>query len=349
MSAGQFYDDLVDRDAGMNRAQQYGFLQMVLHDIPANPFFIANRETLLPIIRKVLADWQAATDMEKAARAGRTDETMQGLAIAYEMRNGFFDIVSVVVDILSGAHRRDEFMAQWIPLTRASQSFSSYVEKVTAPDRPQKPPYETAGGDIQCEDLFATKVYRRGLSLDLDAMTDFVRELQVADTEGVERSNVKASGAWHSSELALHKEPVFEPLAKAIIASMFAIGEKHGYSPDLPFVLTAMWANVLDTGGYNRWHTHPNSLWSGVFYLKVPEGAGALVFSDPRQQALSLQAVVQDSKKVAREHSPVVDCEPHENMLVLFPGYLGHEVRPNLAAEQRISLSFNVSQRVEWR
>jgi uncharacterized protein (TIGR02466 family) len=29
-----------------------------------------------------------------------------------------------------------------------------------------------------------------------------------------------------------------------------------------------MWANINPPGGYNRAHTHPNSLWSGVYYVK---------------------------------------------------------------------------------
>ena len=35
-------------------------------------------------------------------------------------------------------------------------------------------------------------------------------------------------------------------------------------------VLGNMWANVNPTYSYNKTHTHPNSMWSGVYYIKVP-------------------------------------------------------------------------------
>ena len=32
-----------------------------------------------------------------------------------------------------------------------------------------------------------------------------------------------------------------------------------------------MWANINYPGSYNKQHIHPNSQWSGVYYVKVPE------------------------------------------------------------------------------
>ena len=36
------------------------------------------------------------------------------------------------------------------------------------------------------------------------------------------------------------------------------------------------------TYSYNKTHTHPNSLWSGVYYIKVPKNSGKLFLEDPR-------------------------------------------------------------------
>ena len=33
---------------------------------------------------------------------------------------------------------------------------------------------------------------------------------------------------------------------------------------------------------YNKTHTHPNSMWSGVYYIKVPKNSGKLFLEDPR-------------------------------------------------------------------
>ena len=43
-----------------------------------------------------------------------------------------------------------------------------------------------------------------------------------------------------------------------------------------------MWANINPPGGYNAPHIHPNSLFSGVYYIKAPKNSGNLVCNDPR-------------------------------------------------------------------
>ena len=46
-----------------------------------------------------------------------------------------------------------------------------------------------------------------------------------------------------------------------------------------------MWANINPPGGMNRAHQHPNSLWSGVYYIKAPKNSGHLKIDDPRSVA----------------------------------------------------------------
>jgi uncharacterized protein (TIGR02466 family) len=46
-----------------------------------------------------------------------------------------------------------------------------------------------------------------------------------------------------------------------------------------------MWANINPPGGMNRAHQHPNSLWSGVYYVKAPKNSGHLKVDDPRNCA----------------------------------------------------------------
>ena len=43
-----------------------------------------------------------------------------------------------------------------------------------------------------------------------------------------------------------------------------------------------MWANINYPGSYNKQHIHPNSQWSGVYYVKVPKNSGSLFLEDPR-------------------------------------------------------------------
>jgi uncharacterized protein (TIGR02466 family) len=65
-----------------------------------------------------------------------------------------------------------------------------------------------------------------------------------------------------------------------------------------------MWANINPPGGYNRPHMHPNSLWSGVYYIKTPKNCGHLKLEDPRSVALmTSQDKIQVNNHKALERS----------------------------------------------
>ena len=43
-----------------------------------------------------------------------------------------------------------------------------------------------------------------------------------------------------------------------------------------------MWANINYPGNANRPHLHPNSLFSGVYWVKAPEKSGNLMLYEPK-------------------------------------------------------------------
>ena len=47
-------------------------------------------------------------------------------------------------------------------------------------------------------------------------------------------------------------------------------------------VLGNMWANINPPGAYNKLHCHPNSLFSGVYYVKSEPNSGRLKIHEPR-------------------------------------------------------------------
>jgi uncharacterized protein (TIGR02466 family) len=108
-------------------------------------------------------------------------------------------------------------------------------------------------------------------------------------------------------------------------------------------VLGNMWANINPPGGSNAPHIHPNSLFSGVYYIKAPKKSGNLVCNDPRpgvQLNMPARKEGRPSKDLWRE----VHLEPVEGRIIMFPFYLWHNVEPNLSNDIRISVSFNFIQ-----
>ena len=111
---------------------------------------------------------------------------------------------------------------------------------------------------------------------------------------------------------------------------------KNISNSDQRLVITQCWANKNPPGSKHHEHVHPNSILSGVFYLKQDKTLPPIQFNQSIQHVMKL-----DPKKYNNLNSetfllPCVDGE-----LLLFPSNLKHSVPTNMGKESRISLSFN--------
>jgi uncharacterized protein (TIGR02466 family) len=155
--------------------------------------------------------------------------------------------------------------------------------------------------------------------------------------KGLQKTNMNG---WHS-ETNMHKLPEYIDLVDLLFKAQF-----HIYKEELldnePF-LGNMWANINYKGGYNRPHMHPNSLWSGVYYVKTPENCGHLKVEDPK----SVAAMTHPKRKEGQLPSYLwreVHYQPIAGRLIMFPAWLNHCVDPNQSDDIRISISFNFLQ-----
>jgi uncharacterized protein (TIGR02466 family) len=101
----------------------------------------------------------------------------------------------------------------------------------------------------------------------------------------------------------------------------------------------SLWVNVMPEGGHHTSHIHPNAVISGTYYVKVPPGAGPIVFEDPRL-ALMMAAPPRKASAPA-EFKAHISQTPHPGTLLLWESWLRHEVPLNRAEGERISVSFN--------
>jgi len=100
------------------------------------------------------------------------------------------------------------------------------------------------------------------------------------------------------------------------------------------------WVNVNGPGSYNERHSHDphrGTFLSGVFYVKCPEGSGNIRFFDPRPHIQSAPDMM-----YYNEGNNYMYFGAIPNTLIMFPGWLEHEVEVNKSTEERISISFNI-------
>ncbi len=180
---------------------------------------------------------------------------------------------------------------------------------------------------------------------DSDALNAELTALVLAEearSHGLARSNV---GGWHS-DMAFIRRP--DPALRRLMSRINRMTREMTrlmMRPARHQVTVEGWANVLRHGQYNSLHLHPNSTWSGVYYVTgnpPPEPgtpgtdfSGKFEFVDPRPGASASYTV--ENKMQQR-------CllNPGPGAMLLFPSFVQHLVHPYFGPGERISIAFNV-------
>ena len=186
------------------------------------------------------------------------------------------------------------------------------------------------------EQFFPTTIYGKDVKLDNHLFANEIVAWSKRNP-GVQKTN---RNGWHSTT-DMHKMPVFQPLVNELFIMMQDIWKEEWL--DREPILGNMWANINPSGGSNAPHIHPNSLFSGVYYVKTPKNSGKLVCNDPRpgvQLNMPIRKEGRPPKHLWRE----CHLEPVEGRIIIFPFYLWHSVEPNQSNDIRISVSFNFIQ-----
>lgn len=143
--------------------------------------------------------------------------------------------------------------------------------------------------------------------------------------------------AWDNDSVRTLKARVEQLVFNVIGEIVLKDGSERSFN-----LLCDGWANVCRPGNYNVVHTHPNAMWSLVYYINAgrPDPSvpysGALELLDPRESAnyLQIQNTILDGRTFV-ENKP--------GRMVLFPSWVKHMVHPFVGEGTRISIATNVN------
>jgi len=186
---------------------------------------------------------------------------------------------------------------------------------------------------------FSTPVYIKDIGT--SEYNKYLEEQIVAWSKsdlGLQKTNMNG---WHSTT-DMHTKVEYKHLIEELHIAQQDIYKDECLEGEP--LLGNMWANINFKGGYNRPHIHPNSLWSGVYYIKTPDKCGHLNIEDTRTMSLMSRPKKtnkQEPKHLWRE----VHFKPKAGRLIMFPSWVNHCVDPNESDDIRISVSFNFLQK----
>jgi len=187
-------------------------------------------------------------------------------------------------------------------------------------------------------ELFPVPLYSEELSLDLPTMEEYAYGLKKRNATA-DKSN---RGGWQSEDL-IGEHPPLNDLREAILKHGEVYRKIIGYKPSIK--IKNMWVNINGYKDYNNQHTHPDSIMSGCFYIKIRGKEfvdGLLEFMHPSVYMMNSEWE-SNLFNPNQFNSVQMNLKPTLNQIILFPNWLVHSVSPTLSKEEdRISISFNL-------
>ena len=160
-------------------------------------------------------------------------------------------------------------------------------------------------------------------------------EKELKYIENIEWTSQKANANFRSKDSYLTKHESLKNIT-SFFKECISDFTKNVYQSDQRLVITQLWGNRNPKGSTHHEHVHPNSIVSGVFYLRQDPKLPPIQFSKANQHAMKLDPRKYNNYNAETFMLPCVAGE-----LILFPSDLKHSVPINMGEEERISLSFN--------
>lgn len=168
-----------------------------------------------------------------------------------------------------------------------------------------------------------------------DTILKFVKQI-VKESECKNENGIIYTG--YKSEENIHSYEIFHPLFEYICQMV----TRACY--DLNFVesdiaITSSWLTVNSNKDHHiKEHVHKD-VFSGVFYLKCPEGSGRLNIKNESINRMWMgNDLISDKNEFTASN---ILIEPVDGNILLFPSYLPHSVENNDSDCERISISFS--------
>ena len=168
-------------------------------------------------------------------------------------------------------------------------------------------------------------------------------QLRHDDRAGVAWSKQRYPGGY-TSYGSVNRMQLFSPTFAALERKLAR--HVRSFARRLDFDLTSRtlamtdcWVNIRPRLMAHPGHLHPLWTISGTYYVRVPRGSPGLKFEDPRLERMMAAPPALPGARPENRRWHVHDAVAGH--VVLFESWLRHEVAPNPAASERVSISFN--------
>ena len=108
---------------------------------------------------------------------------------------------------------------------------------------------------------------------------------------------------------------------------------------DYDYTCDEGWLNCYYKNDFQEYHTHPQSIFSAVYFFTNPENSGKLIFENPIEPDMY---GLQNKIKTNTLNASTCSFMPKPRTLIIFRSYLRHMVTRCTNIEPRITAAFNL-------
>jgi uncharacterized protein (TIGR02466 family) len=194
-------------------------------------------------------------------------------------------------------------------------------------------------------DIFSTRIYTIDIA-DSEILNEKLIKILDEETASGESRNISNIAGHQTRDGLFLSDAESKPKQQLLQEMLRAITDiSRAMEVDLENYIIEChesWSNINFPKSANMSHHHPMSHWACVYYVHVPENSGKLLINDPRGGITQMYAMPFASGKSPHKNDKI---EPNimAGRLVLVPGWLMHEVTPNLSDETRYTIAANFS------
>jgi len=131
---------------------------------------------------------------------------------------------------------------------------------------------------------------------------------------------------------------------RSIIESVMEeyVYDKLNISKNVKLKLICSWMLIGSPGSKTYRHSHTNSLFSGIFYIKSEKESGDIIFSaDSSRMTFASPTINPNVENFNIYNSLNWKISPKTNDIIIFPSHLLHEVTENKSNTNRCAIAFN--------
>lgn len=138
----------------------------------------------------------------------------------------------------------------------------------------------------------------------------------------------------------LHMRPEFKEITEFFLEELEKIAEYQKiktYNKEI--IINNCWFNIFTYKTFIDSHNHPNSIFTGVYYVKIPMGSAELVLESELTDQISRASI-----GAANEFNVTTRAiAPAPGLLVLFNSNIMHRTQLHRIPDERVSISFTAS------